>query len=502
MFSFTVGDYLAERLSQLRIFHHFVVPGDYNLTLLDKLDANANLNEVGCTNELNCALAAEGYARCHGIGVCIVTFSVGAFSAFNGIGSAYAENLPVILRKPAYIEIPTNLAGETCARPGPLTALTNPVPSDDDSVEAAVVWTSDFLDSKQKPIILVGPKLQRVGAQRQLLCVAEQLDCAVVLQPAAKGSFPEDHAQYTGIFWGQVSTLAADVVVNWADVIVADTTSVTVPGPGSAAHFSNVRLAEFLHRLAESASRNDRTIVEYNRLRVDPPLAPATLDRQSPLTRCEVARQVQALLTPETTVFADTGDSWFNGIHLSLPHGARFEIEMQWGHIGWSVPAAYGYALASPGRRIVVLIGDGAFQVTAQEVSQMVRSRTPVILVLMNNGGYTIEVEIHDGPYNRIQNWDYAALVQAFGPGPGSLEDTTVSGEDNMEGGGGGKEAGWAQGLRARTAEELAQATQRALEHQLGPTLIECVLDRDDCNRELITWGHFVAAANARKPVT
>ncbi|KAK8007234.1 3-oxoacyl-reductase [Apiospora arundinis] len=587
MFSFTVGDYLAERLSQLRIFHHFVVPGDYNLTLLDKLDANANLNEVGCTNELNCALAAEGYARCHGIGVCIVTFSVGAFSAFNGIGSAYAENLPVILvsgapntndthrhllhhtlgehdftyqydmakritccavqiraayqapglidralraslleRKPAYIEIPTNLAGETCARPGPLTALTSPVPSDDDSVEAAVVWTSDFLDSKQKPIILVGPKLQRVGAQRQLLCVAEQLGCAVVLQPAAKGSFPEDHAQYAGIFWGQVSTLAADVVVNWADVvlcigtvftdystlgwtnpptipqIVADTTSVTVPGPGSAAHFSNVRLAEFLHRLAESASRNDRTIVEYNRLRVDPPLAPATLDRQSPLTRCEVARQVQALLTPETTVFADTGDSWFNGIHLSLPHGARFEIEMQWGHIGWSVPAAYGYALASPGRRIVVLIGDGAFQVTAQEVSQMVRSRTPVILVLMNNGGYTIEVEIHDGPYNRIQNWDYAALVQAFGPGPGSLEDTTVSGEDNMEGGGGGKEAGWAQGLRARTAEELAQATQRALEHQLGPTLIECVLDRDDCNRELITWGHFVAAANARKPVT
>ncbi|KAK6859274.1 pyruvate decarboxylase [Apiospora arundinis] len=497
MFSFTVGDYLAERLSQLRIFHHFVVPGDYNLTLLDKLDANANLNEVGCTNELNCALAAEGYARCHGIGVCIVTFSVGAFSAFNGIGSAYAENLPVIL-------IPTNLAGETCARPGPLTALTNPVPSDDDSVEAAVVWTSDFLDSKQKPIILVGPKLQRVGAQRQLLCVAEQLDCAVVLQPAAKGSFPEDHAQYTGIFWGQVSTLAADVVVNWADVvlcigtvftdystvgwtnpptipqIVADTTSVTVPGPGSAAHFSNVRLAEFLHRLAESASRNDRTIVEYNRLRVDPPLAPATLDRQSPLTRCEVARQVQALLTPETTVFADTGDSWFNGIHLSLP--PRRPVRDR--------------DAVGPHRLV------GSRRVTAQEVSQMVRSRTPVILVLMNNGGYTIEVEIHDGPYNRIQNWDYAALVQAFGPGPGSLEDTTVSGEDNMEGGGGGKEAGWAQGLRARTAEELAQATQRALEHQLGPTLIECVLDRDDCNRELITWGHFVAAANARKPVT
>ena len=91
----TVGSYLATRFEQIGLLHHFVVPGDYNLILLDRLLDNPKRTQIGCTNELNCSFAAEGYARANGIAACVVTFSVGAFSAFNGIGGAYAENLPV-----------------------------------------------------------------------------------------------------------------------------------------------------------------------------------------------------------------------------------------------------------------------------------------------------------------------------------------------------------------------------------------------------------------------
>ena len=162
---------------------------------------------------------------------------------------------------------------------------------------------------------------------------------------------------------------------------------------------------------------------------------------------------------------------------MNLPKGSRFEIEMQWGHIGWSVPAAFGYALGAPHRKVIALVGDGSFQVTAQEVSQMVRLKLPIILFLINNHGYTIEVEIHDGQYNNIQNWDYAALVEAFNGGDGH-----------------------AKGYRASNGEELAVAISKAVVHKDGPTLIECVIDRDDCSKELISWGHYVAAANARPP--
>lgn len=49
----------------------------------------------------------------------------------------------------------------------------------------------------------------------------------------------------------------------------------------------------------------------------------------------------------------------------------------------------------------------------------MMRCQQNSIIFLINNGGYTIEVEIHDGPYNVIKNWDYTGLVDAIHDGEG-----------------------------------------------------------------------------------
>src|SRR5262249_16252824 len=119
----------------------------------------------------------------------------------------------------------------------------------------------------------------------------------------------------------------------------------------------------------------------------------------------------------------------------------------------------------------------GAFQLTAQEVCQMIRLKLPVIIFLINNCGYTCEVEIHDGPYNNIKNWDYAGIVNVFNATDG-------------EGLGG----------RANNAKEPAAAIKQPLAHSAGPTLIECTIDRDDCTKELMEWGARVAAAHARPP--
>jgi pyruvate decarboxylase len=48
------------------------------------------------------------------------------------------------------------------------------------------------------------------------------------------------------------------------------------------------------------------------------------------------------------------------------------------------------------------------------------------IIFLINNGGYTIEVEIHDGPYNVIKNWNYTGLVEAFHNGEGKCYTAKV----------------------------------------------------------------------------
>ncbi len=62
-----------------------------------------------------------------------------------------------------------------------------------------------------------------------------------------------------------------------------------------------------------------------------------------------------------------------------------------------------------------------------QDVSTMIRYRLNPIIFLINNGGYTIEVEIHDGPYNNIQAWDYSGLVQCFDNHQGNVFSTKVT---------------------------------------------------------------------------
>ncbi|THB84145.1 indolepyruvate decarboxylase [Pantoea allii] len=96
MSTFTVGDYLLTRLQEIGVKHLFGVPGDYNLQFLDRVIDHPEISWVGCANELNAAYAADGYARCNGVGALLTTFGVGELSAINGIAGSYAEYLPVI----------------------------------------------------------------------------------------------------------------------------------------------------------------------------------------------------------------------------------------------------------------------------------------------------------------------------------------------------------------------------------------------------------------------
>ena len=106
----------------------------------------------------------------------------------------------------------------------------------------------------------------------------------------------------------------------------------------------------------------------------------------------------------------------------------------------------------------------------------MIRYGMRPIIFLINNGGYTIEVEIHDGPYNVINNWNYARLVDVFNG-----------------------EAGKGRSAKVATEKELDAAIETALTHD-GLSLIEVIIDRDDCNKNLLRWGNRVARNNSRPP--
>ena len=86
MADFTVGKYLAARFEQIGLKHYFMVPGDYNLVLLDELLTNENLEQIGCCNELMPAMPPRATPGSTAPAV-LTTYNVGAFSALNGVAA-------------------------------------------------------------------------------------------------------------------------------------------------------------------------------------------------------------------------------------------------------------------------------------------------------------------------------------------------------------------------------------------------------------------------------
>jgi indolepyruvate decarboxylase len=95
MVSPTVAQYTLSRLSQLGIDRIFGVPGDYAFSIDDAAEQVEGLCWVACTNELNAAYAADGYARIRGAAILSTTYGVGELSALNGVMGSRAHRLPV-----------------------------------------------------------------------------------------------------------------------------------------------------------------------------------------------------------------------------------------------------------------------------------------------------------------------------------------------------------------------------------------------------------------------
>jgi indolepyruvate decarboxylase len=99
-----------------------------------------------------------------------------------------------------------------------------------------------------------------------------------------------------------------------------------------------------------------------------------------------------------------------------MPDGVAVIGQPLWAAVGYGLPALLGTLLAAPRRRQLLFIGDGAFQMTAQELSTILRRGLKPIIFLVNNNGYTIERLIL-GPgssYNNINQWRYAEAASFF----------------------------------------------------------------------------------------
>src|SRR5258708_9165765 len=104
----------------------------------------------------------------------------------------------------------------------------------------------------------------------------------------------------------------------------------------------------------------------------------------------ELYPRYAAFLRAGDTVVLETGSTSLGLTPTILPDGVRVEVQVLWGSIGWATPAAFGIALADPGRRTVLITGEGSHQLTANDVGAMGRVGANVIVFLINNGASTL----------------------------------------------------------------------------------------------------------------
>ncbi|KAG0571247.1 hypothetical protein KC19_6G222400 [Ceratodon purpureus] len=312
-------------------------------------------------------------------------------------------------------------------------------------LNAALEATLKKLESAVKPVLIGGPKLRLAKANKAFVTFAEASGFAVATMPSAKGQVPESLSKF-------------------------------IVSIGEEEEYGCVQMGEFLNELAKRVVPNTNAYDNYMRIFINGGEVPKGEDINDAIRVNTLFKHIQEILTADSVVIAETGDSWFNCQRLKLPDGCGYEFQMQYGSIGWSVGALLGYAQATK-KRCIACIGDGSFQVTAQDLSTMIRNQQCSIIFLINNGGYTIEVAIHDGPYNVIKNWSYTGVVEAFQNGEGALWTKKVTNE-----------------------EELAIAIKIAQEKVDMLCFIEVICHKDDTSKELLEWGSRVASANGRPP--
>jgi pyruvate decarboxylase len=172
-----------------------------------------------------------------------------------------------------------------------------------------------------------------------------------------------------GCTFSDYSTTGWTSAVDLRRLIDAKKDSVSVCG----SLYSNVQLVDFISALAARVSHHDKTALSYQGYGLERPIfVSSTLTTNTLLLR-DIRQAVQGSLSANTELVVDVGDLWFLSQELLLPQGSRYHAQMSYGSTGWSLGALLGIAMAVPqpgqARDLLLLIGDGAFQMAMQVYS-------------------------------------------------------------------------------------------------------------------------------------
>ncbi|EEJ9245308.1 indolepyruvate decarboxylase [Salmonella enterica subsp. enterica serovar Muenchen] len=332
-------------------------------------------------------------------------------------------------RRPGYIMLPADVAKKTAIPP--TEALTLPAHETQSGVETAFRYHARQCLMNSRRIALLADFLAgRFGLRPLLQRWMAETPIAHATLLMGKGLFDEQHPNFVGTYSAGASSKEVRQAIEDADrVICVGTRFVDTLTAG----FTQQLPAERTLEIQPYASRIGETwfnlpmaqaVSTLRELCLEcafapPPTRsvgqPVRIDKGE-LTQENFWQTLQQYLKPGDILLVDQGTAAFGAAALSLPDGAEVVVQPLWGSIGYSLPAAFGAQTACPDRRVILIIGDGAAQLTIQEMGSMLRDGQAPVILLLNNDGYTVERAIHGAAqrYNDIASWNWTQIPQAL----------------------------------------------------------------------------------------
>lgn len=332
-------------------------------------------------------------------------------------------------RRPGYIMLPADVAKKTAIPPTEALAL--PVHEAQSGVETAFRYHARQCLMNSRRIALLADFLAgRFGLRPLLQRWMAETPIAHATLLMGKGLFDEQHPNFVGTYSAGASSKEVRQAIEDADrVICVGTRFVDTLTAG----FTQQLPAERTLEIQPYASRIGETwfnlpmaqaVSTLRELCLEcafapPPTRsagqPVRIDKGE-LTQESFWQTLQQYLKPGDILLVDQGTAAFGAAALSLPDGAEVVVQPLWGSIGYSLPAAFGAQTACPDRRVILIIGDGAAQLTIQEMGSMLRDGQAPVILLLNNDGYTVERAIHGAAqrYNDIASWNWTQIPPAL----------------------------------------------------------------------------------------
>ena len=338
--------------------------------------------------------------------------------------------------RPVYLEIPRDMPSRIC---GEVRTLPLPKP-DQEALDACADELLARLKHAQHPVLMVGVEVRRYALESRVAELARRLGIPVVTSFMGRGLLAESAADLRGTYLGLAGDPSITALVEDSDallllgVIVSDTNFAVsarridlrhaiqaLEGQVVMGHhvYPDLPLTALIDAMLERTSSGVHTSAPQP---INTRPTGEWVADDSPVTPMDIATAVNALIQRHGSMplASDVGDCLFTAVDIGP---AEMIAPGYYATMGYGVPAGLGLQAAT-GQRPIILVGDGAFQMTGWELGNAARyGWDPIVLVFNNAAWEMLHVFEPSCQFNTLPAWDFASMAAGMG-GDGSVVHT------------------------------------------------------------------------------